>query len=418
MDHRFETFSLSILELNRYLQKIKELEMKQFGLKASHTMCLYYLGQHPEGLTATQLTELCKEDKAAVSRCLSLLSDRQLVVCEQPADHKRSYRSRYMLTVQGRSVVSGIQTRIKEALSYGGRGLTEERRRDFYGTLAIISENLSDSASDLSASTREDLTILPLAIRFGDTEYLDGVTISHHEFYEKLIESDTLPTTSLVSPAAFEEVYARAVADGETVIAITISSRLSGTYQSATIAAEDFAGKVFVIDSYNATIGEGILVKYALLLKDQGLSAKEIVGILEASKEQIHTLGVLDTLEYLKKGGRISAATAFLGGAMAIKPVVAVSEGEIIMLGKARGSKNGNNFLMKEIEKADGIDFTRPFCLGYTGLSDEMLQKYIKDSEALWSGHTDQLPVCSLGATIGTHVGPGAIAVAFFSPQS
>ena len=90
---------------------------------------------------------------------------------------------------------------------------------------------------------------------------------------------------------------------------------------------------------------------------------------------------------------------------MAIKPVVAVSEGEIVMLGKARGSKNG-------------IDFTRPFCLGYTGLSDEMLQKYIKDSEALWSGHTDQLPVCSLGATIGTHVGPGAIAVAFFSPQS
>ena len=150
MDHRFETFSLSILELNRYLQKIKELEMKQFGLKASHTMCLYYLGQHPEGLTATQLTELCKEDKAAVSRCLSQLSDRQLVVCEQPADHKRSYRSRYMLTVQGRSVVSGIQTRIKEALSYGGRGLTEERRRDFYGTLAIISENLSDYLTEPS----------------------------------------------------------------------------------------------------------------------------------------------------------------------------------------------------------------------------------------------------------------------------
>ena len=111
---------------------------------------------------------------------------------------------------------------------------------------------ITDSASDLSASTREDLTILPLAIRFGDTEYLDGVTISHHEFYEKLIESDTLPTTSLVSPAAFEESDARSVADGETVIAITISSRLSGTYQSATIAAEDFAGKVFVIDSYNA----------------------------------------------------------------------------------------------------------------------------------------------------------------------
>lgn len=173
----------------------------------------------------------------------------------------------------------------------------------------------------------------------------NGVTISHHEFYEKLIESDTLPTTSLVSPAAFEETYARSVADGETVIAITISSRLSGTYQSATIAAEDFAGKVFVIDSYNATIGEGILVKYALLLKDQGLSAKEIVGILEASKEQIHTLGVLDTLEYLKKGGphfrrhRISRQRH--GDQTGRAPY---QNAEIVMLGKARGSKNGNNF--------------------------------------------------------------------------
>lgn len=99
---------------------------------------------------------------------------------------------------------------------------------------------------------------------------------------------------------------------------------------------------------------------------------------------------------------------------MAIKPVVAVSEGEIVMLGKARGSKNGNNFLIKEIEKADGIDFTRPFCLGYTGLSDEMLQKYIKDSEAaLERTHGPGFPVCSSVLTIGTHVGPGALAVAF-----
>lgn len=116
---------------------------------------------------------------------------------------------------------------------------------------------ITDSASDLSASTREDLTILPLAIRFGDTEYLDGVTISHHEFYEKLIESDTLPTTSLVSPAAFEETYARSVADGETVIAITISSRLSGTYQSATIAAEDFAEKFLSSTAITPPSAEG-----------------------------------------------------------------------------------------------------------------------------------------------------------------
>ena len=259
---------------------------------------------------------------------------------------------------------------------------------------------ITDSASDMN-HPREDVTILPLHIRFGDDEYADGVTISHREFYEKLIECDTLPTTSLVSPAVFEDAYEQAVSAGETVIVITISGKLSGTCQSARIAAEDYEGKVFVVDSMNATIGERILVEYGLQLKDQG-------------KSKIHTMGLLDTLEYLKKGGRISSTVAFIGGALAIKPVVAVSDGEIIMLGKARGSKNGSNFLIREIEKADGVDFSRPFCLGYTGLSDELLQKYIHDSEHLWKDYAKELPISTLGATIGTHVGPGAVAVAFF----
>ena len=271
---------------------------------------------------------------------------------------------------------------------------------------------ITDSASDMN-HPREDVTILPLHIRFGDDEYADGVTISHREFYEKLIECDTLPTTSLVSPAVFEDAYEQAVSAGETVIVITISGKLSGTCQSARIAAEDYEGKVFVIDSMNATIGERILVEYGLQLKDQGKSAEEIVSILEKEKSKIHTMGLLDTLEYLKKGGRISSTVAFIGGALAIKPVVAVSDGEIIMLGKARGS-NGSNFLIREIEKADGVDFSRPFCLGYTGLSDELLQKYIHDSEHLWKDYAKELPISTLGATIGTHVGPGAVAVAFF----
>ena len=128
---------------------------------------------------------------------------------------------------------------------------------------------ITDSASDMN-HPREDVTILPLHIRFGDDEYADGVTISHREFYEKLIECDTLPTTSLVSPAVFEDAYEQAVSAGETVIVITISGKLSGTCQSARIAAEDYEGKVFVVDSMNATIGERILVEYGLQLKDQG----------------------------------------------------------------------------------------------------------------------------------------------------
>lgn len=202
---------------------------------------------------------------------------------------------------------------------------------------------ITDSASDMN-HPREDVTILPLHIRFGDDEYADGVTISHREFYEKLIECDTLPTTSLISPAVFEDAYEQAVSAGETVIVITISGKLSGTCQSARIAAEDYEGKVFVVDSMNATIGERILVEYGLQLKDQGKSAEEIVSILEKEKSKIHTMGLLDTLEYLKKGGRISSTVAFIGGALAIKPVVAVSDGEIIMLGKARGSKNAEKY--------------------------------------------------------------------------
>ena len=195
---------------------------------------------------------------------------------------------------------------------------------------------------------------------------------------------------------------------------VTISSKLSGTCQSARIAAEDYEGKVFVVDSLNATIGEQILVEYGLQLKKQGMTAEEIVSVLQEQKHKIHTMGLLDTLEYLKKGGRISPTVAFIGGALAIKPVVAVVDGEIIMLGKARGSKNGSNFLIREIEKADGVDFSKPFCLGYTGLSDELLQKYIHDSEHLWKDYAKELPVSTLGATIGTQVGPGAVAVAFF----
>lgn len=274
---------------------------------------------------------------------------------------------------------------------------------------------ITDSASDIMEPDRKDLTVLPMTVRFGETEYLDGVTINHQEFYEKLIESDELPVTSLISPGDFEAAYQNAAEAGEQVLVVTLSGKLSGTYQSACIAAADFAGSVRVVDSMNATIGEQILVLYALQLSDQGVELDEIVRTLEQAKKKIHVLGLLDTLEYLKKGGRISKTAAFLGGALSVKPVVTVAEGEVVMLGKARGSRNGNNFLIHEIEKAGGVDFTRPYRLGYTGLEDTLLQKYIHDSERLWKENADSLPVSSIGATIGTHVGPGAIAVAFFA---
>ena len=124
-------------------------------------------------------------------------------------------------------------------------------------------------------------------------------------------------------------------------------------------------------------------------------------------------MALLDTLEYLKRGGRISGTAAFAGTVLSIKPVVAIRDGEVAVIGKARGSRNGENLLSQTIEKF-GVDFEMPYLLGYTGISDALIQKYKADSARLWEGHAKDLPVSIVGSVIGTHAGPNAIAVAFF----
>ena len=272
---------------------------------------------------------------------------------------------------------------------------------------------ITDSASDMPAVHRPEVAVLSMTVTFGAEEFQDGINLTYHQFYEKLIEGEDLPTTSQISPSQFEEVFQAAVDAGETVVAVVLSAKLSGTYQSACIAAEEFPGQVFVVDSANATLGELVLVERAVELMDQGLDAAAIAARLEEEKKEVRLVGLLDTLEYLKRGGRVSASVALVGGLLAIKPVVAVQDGEVVVLGKARGSKNGNNLLVQEIQKT-GVDFSRPYKLGYAGLNDSLLQKYIADSAALWEGQADSLPTGTVGGTIGTHVGPGAIAVAFF----
>ena len=273
---------------------------------------------------------------------------------------------------------------------------------------------ITDSGSDIPQNSNTGVTVLPMTIRFGNAEYQDGIDLMPKQFYEKLIQSDELPTTSLISPAVFEGAFSQATENGEKVIVITISSKLSGTYQSALLAAEEYPDDVFVVDSKSVAVGEQILVLLALELIEKGLSAQETAEQLTKEREKIHLLAVLDTLEYLKKGGRISSTVAFFGEALSIKPVVAVKDGEVAMIGKARGSRNGNNYLIKEVESTSGIDFSKPVCLGYSGLDDSLLQKYIEDSSKLWIGYKESLKISLIGSTIGTHVGPGAIAVAFF----
>ncbi len=277
---------------------------------------------------------------------------------------------------------------------------------------------LTDSGSDIEyrESLELGITVIPMQIRFGGEEYLDGFNLSHRQFFEKLIETDEFPRTSQINEYRFNEKFEELTADGSDVLAITISSKLSGTYASAVKAAAKYAGKVRVVDSLNACIGERVLVEYAARLAAKGgATVGQIAAEAEAKRGKIQLLALLGTLKYLRKGGRISSVAAIAGEMLSVKPVVSVIKGEVKLVGKAVGSKKGNNLLNQLVERCGGIDFSMPYALAYSGMSDSLLMKYAEDSQNLWKGKTQNLPAYMIGSTIGTHVGPGAIAVAFFA---
>ncbi|MBO7345464.1 MAG: DegV family protein [Clostridia bacterium] len=278
---------------------------------------------------------------------------------------------------------------------------------------------LIDSASDVSKKEAESMgvSMLPMAITFGTEEYFDGVDLLPVQFYEKLVESSELPKTSQISAYRFEEEFERLTANGDQVVAIVISSKLSGTYNMACQASEKFNGKVFVVDSMSAATGERLLLEIGLSMAKNGSTAEEIYQELNKKKEKIVIMAMVDTLEYLKKGGRVSAAVAFAGQMLSIKPVVGIVDGEVKLLGKAMGSRKANNLLNQLVAQKGGIDFSLP-CSGlWSGLSDALIQKYLRDSAPLYKESIDQVPVHILGPTIGTHVGPGAVGVAFFGKK-
>ena len=269
---------------------------------------------------------------------------------------------------------------------------------------------LIDSTADVDPGMLGAFLTIPLTVRFGEEEYQDGVTIDHKKFYEKLVASQELPTTSQATPASFEEIFAQVTAAGDELIVLTIASKLSGTYQSAMIAAEDYPG-VYVVDSGSTTIGMGLLAQLARKLAEEGATALQIVQSLEAQRDRVEIVALFDTLEYLKRGGRISKTAAVAGALLNIKPVLRVSQGAIETLGKARGTKQGILILDQKVAELGGIDPDMPVLLGYTGLSQEGLDAY---RTASTHGIADA-PVAPIGSVVGTHAGPGAFAIAFFS---
>ena len=271
-----------------------------------------------------------------------------------------------------------------------------------------------DSAIDIP-SARTDILTVPITIRFGETEYLDGVTLSKTEFYEKLVETDTLPATCQINPLIFEKIFRSIEEQGDSAVVITVSSELSGTWQSACLAAADFS-HIHVIDSRLASIGGGVLALHAANCVQKGMRAEEIASEINTLKSRVKVVALLNTLEFLKKGGRISGAAAIAGGLLNIKPVLTMKDGLLIPIGKARGSKAANN-LVAEIVHKNGVDTSMPVLFAYSGLSDHLLRKYMEDNSHLWKCAEQMAEITQLSAAVGVYAGPGAIVAAYFSPE-
>ena len=177
----------------------------------------------------------------------------------------------------------------------------------------------------------------------------------------------------------------------------------------------DYEGKVKVIDSRQFCISLYVLVEYACRLRDEGRSLKETAAAVEEAKKKVHVISVFATLEYLKLGGRISSAAAMAGSILSIKPVITINDGVVDVIAKARGSKKANNMLVEFIDKVGGVDKSMPYCLGFTGFSDEVLMKYVEDYAPMYKEELKDVKVVPVGATVGTYAGPGAVALAFFN---
>lgn len=271
------------------------------------------------------------------------------------------------------------------------------------------------STCDVEENIKKDLIVVPLHVTFGEEDFLDSVDITKDEFYERLERKEEFPKTSQPTPMAFMEAYKKVVDEGHEAVVIVLSSKLSGTYQSAKIASEGLEDKIFIVDSLNVSNAEGALVEYALRLVKEGKSAKEIAEILEEKKKKLRLVVLVDTLEYLERGGRISKASALIGGLFSVKVLLSMEDGAIASIGKAKGVKNANSLFISEIENHGSIDFSMPLKLGYTGRDSEKIEKYLRETKDLWEDKISSPEFIQIGSVVGTHTGPGALFLAYFS---
>lgn len=272
---------------------------------------------------------------------------------------------------------------------------------------------ITDSTSDISTSQAKELgvTIIPLKVIFGDMEYKEGIDISMEGFYDKLVKVEKLPTTSQPSPDDFLVSFQQAKEAKDSVVVVLIAGKLSGTLQSATIAKEMVEyDEIYIIDSLSAITGLRLLVEHAVKLRNQGVSAAEIAQTLEELKDRIVLLAMVDTLEFLHKGGRLSKSSAILGSLLKFKPIITLKDGAIGVIGKERGTNKGITKILEVIDEIGVMDQNYPIYYGYTAEDSKtkLLMENVNQKYGLQ--HTPLYPV---GCVVGTHVGPSACIITY-----
>lgn len=268
---------------------------------------------------------------------------------------------------------------------------------------------ITDSGCDITQEQAKEkgIVVLPLTTIIDGIEYRDGIDIQAGEFYDKLKNSQIMPTTSQVSPGAFLDAFEEY--KEHDILCLTISSKLSGCHQSACLAAQGF-DNVHVVDTLNVSLGSRNMIDLALSYIEKGMSIEEIVNQLEMDKQNCKVFAYFDTLEYLKRGGRISSTVAAAGAILNIKPVLTLNEGEIVMDGKARGLKKASSYMANRI--SDEIDFSKPLCLAYSGMDMQGVQSFVSSNQEVLK--LNNPAIYQIGPTIGTHAGNGAVAMSYF----
>ena len=265
---------------------------------------------------------------------------------------------------------------------------------------------VTDSTADLTPEQQRaaGITVVPLNVHFGDEVFRDHVDLSTDEFFRRLKASSQLPHTSQPSVGAFEEAYRALLEGGNEIVSVHLSSKVSGTYNSALMAAQSIGGgKIDVVDSLSTSMALGFMALEAANLARAGRDRQTVAGCVQGLVAKARVICVVDTLTYLERGGRIGKAAALLGSLLNVKPILQLKDGEVVPLGRARGRPQALNRLVELLER-DGKVSRLAIMHGAAQADAEQLRERVAST---YPGVDIQLT--EIGAVLGTHTGPGVI---------